>query len=58
MKISMDHLPISRKEQDRFPPVLEDGLLKAVPRFMYDLLLAMINKSVDISVIKPAFQSI
>ncbi|KAB8069152.1 hypothetical protein BDV29DRAFT_195116 [Aspergillus leporis] len=46
VKITMDHLPTLRKEQDGVPAVFEDGLLESVPQFAYDLLLAMIRHAI------------
>jgi hypothetical protein len=51
VKITMDHLPTLRKEQDGVPAVFEDGLLESVPQFAYDLLLAMIRQLTPLAIV-------
>lgn len=47
IKITMDHLTSLRSQEEVNPTALENELLKSTPQFSYDLLVAIMNKSVS-----------
>ncbi|KAA8647706.1 uncharacterized protein ATNIH1004_006403 [Aspergillus tanneri] len=48
VKITMDHLTTLRSADEAEAAAFQDDLLKSVPQFSYDLLVAIMNKSVSI----------
>jgi hypothetical protein len=48
VKITMDHLTALRSSEGSKAAAFQNNLLKSVPQFSYDLLVAIMNKSVSI----------
>ena len=47
VKITINHMVPLRTAEESAPAAFEDRLLEQVPRFSYDLLVTMMNKSVE-----------
>lgn len=47
VKITMDHLTTLRNAGESGPAAFQNDLLQSVPQFSYDLLVAIVNKSVS-----------
>ncbi|KAE8422008.1 hypothetical protein BDV36DRAFT_19214 [Aspergillus pseudocaelatus] len=47
VEVTMDHLSALRKTKGTAAAALQDDLLRSVPQFSYDLVVAMMNKSVS-----------
>jgi hypothetical protein len=47
IKVTLDNLVAFRKGDGRRPPILQDGHLKQLPQFSYDLAIAMMDKCVS-----------